>query len=115
LRNDIVEGRPPIFVVALDAGKGFGDAALINDAPRGASIRAETNVWLARLSKENYRQIMGVINALAKKEKSMFLRRVKLFRHFDTTALRSVADRMVMQIFEKGCVITKQGELKRSV
>lgn len=48
-----------IKVAEMKAGMSFGELALINDAPRRATIRAQTQCELAVLSKKDYIKIIG--------------------------------------------------------
>ena len=45
-------------VVTLGAGKGFGELALINNAPRKARIVAESDCKMAVMSKKDYQQAL---------------------------------------------------------
>ena len=48
-----------VKVGELKEGGSFGELALINDAPRRATIRAFTDCGLAVLSKSDYIKIIG--------------------------------------------------------
>jgi hypothetical protein len=45
-------------VVKLCSGKSFGELALINDAPRAATIQCVTNCLFATLGRKDYQKIL---------------------------------------------------------
>ena len=45
-------------VVKLSSGKSFGELALINDAPRAATIQCLTNSFFATLGRKDYQKIL---------------------------------------------------------
>lgn len=47
--------------IVLDDGKAFGEAALINDAPRGASILCKTDCHFAIMNKEDFNSTLLAI------------------------------------------------------
>ncbi len=47
-------GEPQQRVATLSAGQCFGEDALVNDAPRNASVRMQSNGVLMRLDKQNF-------------------------------------------------------------
>ena len=50
-----------VEVAQLKDGKSFGELALTTNKPRAATIRADTEVHLAVLCKEDYQKILGKI------------------------------------------------------
>jgi len=55
-----IEHPPQWFVqvVRLSAGKSFGELALINDAPRAASIQCLTTCLFATLERKDYEKVL---------------------------------------------------------
>lgn len=54
---DLIEGiqeEKMIEVASSGPGKSFGELALINDKPRGATIRCRTDVYCGVLHKNNF-------------------------------------------------------------
>jgi CRP-like cAMP-binding protein len=47
-----------VQVASLETGKSFGEKALINDAPRAASIQAVTDCHFAVLKKDGYLKVL---------------------------------------------------------
>lgn len=56
------DGAKP--VATLGPGQSFGELALINDAPRAASVRAKSNIILGALSRADFKDIIGQQRAL---------------------------------------------------
>ena len=50
-----------IDVARLKEGMGFGELALMNDAPRSATIRSITDVHFATLEKEDFKLVLGKV------------------------------------------------------
>lgn len=47
-----------IDVVKMPSGKNFGELALINDAPRAATVQCVTNCFFATLGRSDYEKIL---------------------------------------------------------
>lgn len=47
-------GEPQVLVATLSAGRCFGEDALVNDAPRNATVRMKSNGVLMRLDKQDF-------------------------------------------------------------
>ena len=50
-----------IDVARLKEGVGFGELALLNDAPRSATIRSVTDTHFATLEKEDFKLVLGKV------------------------------------------------------
>ncbi|KND02243.1 uncharacterized protein SPPG_02724 [Spizellomyces punctatus DAOM BR117] len=95
-------------VTRLYAGEGFGDVALTNDRPRGATIITAEPCELIYIEKEDYKAF-SFIHEKEIKEKMMFLRKVSLFRDWAAPSLRSVAQIMNWRKHLPGSVILQEG------
>jgi CRP-like cAMP-binding protein len=63
-------------VSTLSEGVGFGELALINNAPRSATIVTTTECYFATLEKKSFKEIMGKIY------KKKFTKLTRLMEHF---------------------------------
>jgi cAMP-dependent protein kinase regulator len=55
-------------LVQYGAGQYFGEAALINDAPRSATVQAVTDCELARIDKKTFVRLLGAVDGLKFRE-----------------------------------------------
>lgn len=98
LENKVDGGLKELFffdmlidVVHLKNGVGFGELALINDAPRSATIRAVTDVHFATLEKEDFKHILG--KAMRKRFANMlkYLNQFSIFKSMSRLSLEKLA------------------------
>ena len=67
-------------VAQLTPGMSFGELALIKDQPRAASILCNTDCHFAVLSKEDYMNIIGKVEAKKLDKFIDFLQEIPMFR-----------------------------------
>lgn len=65
--------------IALDDGKAFGEAALINNAPRGGTILCKSDCHFAIINKENFSNILLAIERKTQDKYVNFLKSLKMF------------------------------------
>ena len=58
IRNAIETGNKPMQIAELIPGQGFGEEALISDAPRNATVKMLTDGALMRLSKDDFNELL---------------------------------------------------------
>jgi CRP-like cAMP-binding protein len=80
-----------IDVVHLKQGVGFGELALINDAPRSAAIRAVTDVHFAILEKEDFKNILGKATRKRFAKMTKYLNQFSIFKNVSRLALEKFA------------------------
>jgi CRP-like cAMP-binding protein len=51
----------------LDAGDFFGEVAILNDSPRTASVIAETRVWVFRIGRQAFIDLLDTNGVIARK------------------------------------------------
>jgi CRP-like cAMP-binding protein len=68
-----------IEFIALDDGKAFGEAALINNAPRGATILCKADCHFAVINKESFNNILLAIEQKTQNKYVNFLNSLKMF------------------------------------
>ena len=61
-----IDGKNKI-VSTLDEGQFFGELAIINDAPRAAGIKAQSDLKLVSMDKESFKKLIDAQPALAEK------------------------------------------------
>jgi CRP-like cAMP-binding protein len=65
--------------IVLDDGKAFGEAALINDTARGATVLCKTECHFAILNKESFNNILKAIEQKIQNRYVKFLLSLKMF------------------------------------
>lgn len=65
--------------IILDDGKAFGEMALLNDAPRGATILCKTDCHFAIINKDNFKKTLQVIEEKLRSKYVNFLRSLRIF------------------------------------
>uniref|UniRef100_A0A7S3KDF4 Cyclic nucleotide-binding domain-containing protein n=1 Tax=Euplotes crassus TaxID=5936 RepID=A0A7S3KDF4_EUPCR len=65
--------------IVLKGGQAFGEAALINNAPRSASILCKTDCHFAIMNKENFNGTLLAIEQRRQQKFANFLKSLKMF------------------------------------
>lgn len=94
----------------MEAGKSFGDMALLNSSARMATIRARQLCHMWSLDRKAFRKVLADQERKALAEKVAFLKQVKLFEKLNDGTLEKIADVMQLAQFEPKQKIFKQGE-----
>ena len=66
--------------IELDEGKAFGEMALINDAPRGATILCKADCHLAVIAKDDFKNTLMLIESKLRNRFVNFLKSLKMFQ-----------------------------------
>lgn len=102
----IVDGKP---VSTIGEGASFGELALLYNAPRQATIRADTNAHLYSLDRETYRFIIAQSSTSRTEEIKKSLARVPLLSELTEVQLDKIVDTVEIFPFAPGDVIIKKG------
>ena len=94
----------------LEAGKGFGEVALLQDGLRTSRARSIDACELWSLSKENYKVAVKTQNIKIYSENKEFLRTLPLFNLLSESDLEALAEVLVLQSFSQCDVIVNEGE-----
>jgi CRP-like cAMP-binding protein len=97
-------------ICSLTTGAGFGELALINDAPRTASVVTEIRTELIRVDKWDYDRIMKCSHENDVKEKILFLKRTEPFRGWDEGSIKKIAQEAKWRRFKIGETIYTIGQ-----
>jgi len=98
------------------AGQYFGEVALVSQAPRNATVRAETPVVLFSLGQEDFdrlvRQYVDLAHNVDKDVKhSWILRGMPIFDELDGYELDHLAEQLQPETFKAGQVLIHEGDL----
>ncbi|KAI8845400.1 cyclic nucleotide-binding-like protein [Chytridium lagenaria] len=97
-------------VKQLGRGEGFGDLALVADAPRSATIITDERTELIKVEKEDYNRIIKSIHEKQNLEMYSFLRRMPVFSSWTRGSLLSVSMNMQVRKYLYGEVIYREGD-----
>jgi len=99
-------------LVRLGPGKHFGELALIDDAPRKASVTATTHAKCWTLDRQNFLSLFGSMeDALNESMGVQMLRRAKLLEALTDKQLETVSKCLVSKHYVDGETIIKQGDV----
>ncbi|EAR88262.2 cyclic nucleotide-binding domain protein (macronuclear) [Tetrahymena thermophila SB210] len=99
-----------VKVGELKAGQSFGELALINDSPRRATIKAQTDCDLAILSKKDYIKIIADMEEREIKKKIQFLEGLPLFNQIHRRSLHEYIYYFKIVNYKWKDIVYQQGE-----
>lgn len=96
-------------VAKLVKGQCFGELALMQDAPRAASIRAieKSQVWT--LQRSFFQDEFAIAKQKMHQQRLEWLKDVELFRSISSRQLSMIGEALEMMIYSKGQVIIREG------
>lgn len=97
-------------VALLQAGKSFGEMALLNSALRQATIRATEVCRLWCLSRKDFRDVANKHEQQKLQERMAFLRQIDFFDQFVDSSLEKIAEVMALKSYQSGEKIVRQGD-----
>ena len=102
-------------VVKLGRGQYFGEAALVSNKPRNATVRAETPVALLSLKKKDFDRLVRQYLTLADQvdehvRYSWLLREMPIFDKLDYTELESLSKLLETERFQASQVVFYEGD-----
>jgi cAMP-dependent protein kinase regulator len=104
------KGQPETKVHTYTPGNAFGELAIMYNAPRAATCRAQTSCRLWALDRVSFKVIV-VAAAMIKRETYMgFLKRVPLLEQLTEMELSTLADSLAEETFNDGDTVFRQGD-----
>lgn len=97
-------------VSVFNAGRGFGELALMNSKPRAASIQALEDCDFATLSKKDYDNIIGEAIKRDLESKTTVLINISAFKHLTRNTLKRMTFFMKEKLYHKNTVLFNENE-----
>ncbi|GAE07030.1 heterocyst differentiation protein [Paenibacillus sp. JCM 10914] len=102
----------------LQPGEHFGESGLLGKKISDMTIRASTELWLWKLSKEDFSELLltqpkleGYMNSyIAADAKLTFLQATPIGSHVEPSVLHSLLDQFTMHRYEAGVNVVTEGE-----
>ena len=94
----------------IQTGEGFGDAALLHDTKRMASVRTTTNCGLWGLERKAFRRFMAALSAQHYEENSAFVESIGLFTSLTIEQRLALVQCMHPAVYLQGQCIVKEGD-----
>ena len=91
-------------------GEVFGELALLYDCPRAATVVADTDCMLYRVSREIFRTIQASFILSNDDEARRLLKQTKLFQGFPDDIVNEMASCIFKKQFHKGDILIQKGE-----
>jgi len=102
----------PKLVKQYQPGDAFGELALLYNAPRAATIRAESdNVITWVLDRETFNHIVKEAAQKKREKYENFLKKVEILSTIEPYELMQISDALKTATFKKGDYIIKEGEM----
>ena len=103
---------PSVELVRLGPGKYFGELALLEDAPRKATVTATTSVTCWIVDRKSFLSLFGSMNAAVNESVGLkMLKSVKLLQTLSDRQLIEIARCLESKVFVEGEVIIRQGDV----
>ena len=86
------KGQQPTFLKNYEAGEAFGELALLYNAPRAATITANTDCKLFRLDRSTFNHVVKDATVKKRKRYESFLAKVDLLDTMEPYERSKIAD-----------------------
>jgi len=101
----------PTFLKEYHPGDGFGELALLYNAPRAATIKAKTEAVVWRLDRDTFNNIVKDAAARKREKYETFLSSVKILSSMDPYERQKIADALKEEKYNKGKFIIREGDI----
>jgi cAMP-dependent protein kinase regulator len=102
-------GEDDIKVHTYSPGDGFGELALMYNAPRAATCRAQNECKVWSLDRESFKVIVVAAAMLKREMYQGFLEKVPILKSCNPGEIQTLADSLAEETYEDGAEICTQG------
>ena len=95
---------------SMQAGKAFGELALVHNVPRAVTIRCLSELTAWAVDRGTFRRVVNSQESKNRDERMRFLRRVALFNPLSDGNVAKICDALQLQTFPAGQIIFRQGD-----
>ena len=99
----------PTFLKEYQPGEGFGELALLYNAPRAATIKAKSDYVIWKLDRDTFTNIVKDAAARKREKYDSFLQNVEVLKTLDGYERSKLGDAVKEEIYKKDETIIKEG------
>lgn len=103
--------KDPTHLKVYQPGEGFGELALLYNAPRAATITAKTDYIIWRLDRDTFNHIVKDASAKKREKYDNFLQSVSILKTMDPYERSKLGDAIKEFKFKKGDYIITEGDV----
>lgn len=100
----------PTFLKEYQPGEGFGELALLYNAPRAATITAKSDYIIWKLDRDTFNNIVKDSAAKKREKYDNYLQTVEILHSMDPYERSKLGDAVKEEIFKKGAHVITEGE-----
>lgn len=93
------------------SGESFGELALLYNAPRAASVKAESDCKVWSINRETFNHCVRGGAQARRKQHGALLKSVEIFKTLDEFELDKITDALELKSYNAGDLVCKKGEL----
>ena len=95
----------------LSMGMSIGESALLQNAPRSATVETLEHTWLWGLDRESFSKLISEINSAHYEENKQFIENTEVFKQLTITQKEALVSEISILQFEPGANIIKEGDI----
>lgn len=101
----------PTFLKEYHPGEGFGELALLYNAPRAATIKAKDEGVVWRLDRDTFNHIVKDAAARKREKYENFLASVKILSSMDPYERQKIADALKEEKYKKDSFVIRENDI----
>lgn len=102
--------QEPTFLKEYAPGEGFGELALLYNAPRAATIKAKSSYVIWKLDRDTFNNIVKDAASKKREKYDNFLSNVEVLKNMDPYERSKLGDAVKEENYKKDDYVIKEGE-----